>query len=199
MNVLRAGSIVMGCAFVCAAVQAQAQSPVRVRGQITGVEAQALAVKSREGRDLVLKLTDATTVSITRAVRFEDVKDGDFLGATTKRDAAGNEVAVELHFLPATANAGQSAWDLAPNSKMTNAIVRAKVVQAGNREITVEFPGGSQKILVPDGTPIVRAVPGTRADLVAGEYVFAAAQAGTDGALTALRVQVSKDGVRPPQ
>lgn len=35
--------------------------------------------------------------------------------------------------------------------------------------------------------------------LVVGEYVFAAAQAGGDGALTAQRVQVSKDGVRPPQ
>ena len=45
----------------------------------------------------------------------------------------------------------------------------------------------------------MRAVPGTRADLVLGEYVFIGAQAAADGALTAARVQVSKDGVRPPQ
>jgi hypothetical protein len=32
-----------------------------------------------------------------------------------------------------------------------------------------------------------------------GEYVFVSAQAAGDGALTALRIQVSKDGVRPPQ
>lgn len=176
-----------------------AQSPVRVRGQITAVTAQGLTVKSRDGRDLTLVLPESATVSVTKPVRFEEIKDGDFLGATTKRDASGNEVAVELHYLPPTANAGQSAWDLAPNSKMTNAIVQAKVVQAGNHEITVQYPGGRQRILVPDGTPVVRAVPGTRADLVAGEYVFAAAQAGSDGALTVVRIQVSKDGVRPPQ
>lgn len=184
-------------AFACAI--AWAQAPVRVRGQITAVAPASLAVKSRDGRDLTLALPENVAVSVTKAVRFEEIKDGDFLGATTKRDASGNEVAVELHYLPPTANSGQSTWDLAPNAKMTNAIVRAKVVGAGNREITVAFPGGSQRILVPEGTPIVRAVPGTRADLVAGEYVFAAAQAGADGALVAQRVQVSKDGVRPPQ
>lgn len=186
-----AASLVCGTCF--------AQSNVRVRGQIMAVSAQGITVKSRDGKDLALALPEAATVSVTRAVRFEEIKDGDFLGATTKRDASGNEVAVELHYLPPTANAGQSAWDLAPNSKMTNAIVQAKVVGAGNREITVQYPGGTQRILVPEGTPIVRAVPGTRADLAVGEYVFAAAQASGDGTLTAQRVQVSKDGVRPPQ
>jgi len=45
----------------------------------------------------------------------------------------------------------------------------------------------------------VRAVPGTRADLVVGEYVFIGAQAAPDGKLRAPRIQVSKDGVKPPQ
>jgi len=45
----------------------------------------------------------------------------------------------------------------------------------------------------------VRAAPGVRADLVVGEYVFTVAQAAADGTLSAARVQVSKDGVRPPQ
>jgi hypothetical protein len=45
----------------------------------------------------------------------------------------------------------------------------------------------------------VRTVPGTRADLLPGEYVFVSGQSAGDGSLTALRVQVSKDGVRPPQ
>ena len=46
---------------------------------------------------------------------------------------------------------------------------------------------------------LVRAVPGARADLVVGEYVFSVAQGAADGTLNATRVQVSKDGVRPPQ
>ena len=52
-----------------------AQSNVRVRGQITAVTAQGITVKSRDGRDLALALPDAATVSVTRAVRFEEIKD----------------------------------------------------------------------------------------------------------------------------
>jgi hypothetical protein len=52
--------------------------------------------------------------------------------------------------------------------------------------------------LVPEGVPIVRAVPGSRSDLAVGGYVFVAAQAFPDGKMTALRIQVSKDGVKPP-
>jgi len=44
----------------------------------------------------------------------------------------------------------------------------------------------------------VRNVPGARSDLRAGEYVFAAVQTAPDGTMTAPRIQVSKDGVKPP-
>ena len=192
----------IACAlFTCLALVAAAgaQTSVRVRGTITAVDAASLSVKSRDGRDLKLALPENATVAVAKAVRFDEIKDGDFLGATTKPGPNGTEVAIELHYLPTTVNPGQSAWDLEPNSKMTNAIVQAKVVGTGSHEITVQFPGGTQKIVVPEGIPIVRTVPGTRADLKAGEYVFAAAQGAGDGALTALRIQVSKDGVRPPQ
>jgi hypothetical protein len=55
-----------------------------------------------------------------------------------------------------------------------------------------------QQILVPDGVPIVRAVPGNRADLKPGEYIWTGAQVAPDGKITASRIQVSKDGVKPP-
>ena len=48
---------------------------------------------------------------------------------------------------------------------MTNANVSAKVVGTGNRELLLQFPGGTQKVVVPDGVPIVRTVPGSRSDL----------------------------------
>ena len=178
---------------------AGAQTNVRIRGTITAVDATTLSVKSRDGRDLKLALPENATVAVAKPVRFDEIKDGDYLGATTKAGPNGTEVAIELHYLPPTVNAGQTAWDLEPNSKMTNAIVQAKVVGTGNHEITVQYPGGTQKIVVPDGIPIVRTVPGARADLKPGEYVFTSAQSAGDGTLTALRLQVSKDGVRPPQ
>jgi len=82
---------------------------------------------------------------------------------------------------------------------MTNANVAAVVTASGGHELTLEYKGGSQKILVPEGTPIVITVPADRSLLVPGTYVLLAAQVASDGTMTALRIQASKDGVRPPQ
>jgi hypothetical protein len=178
---------------------AHAQTNVRIRGTITAVDATTLSVKSREGRDLTLLLPDSATVAVARAVAFADLKDGDYIGTTTKAGPDGIEVAIEVHYLAPTVAPGQGPWDLVPNSRMTNARVQGKVAGAAQHELTLQVGSGTQKIVVPDGTPIVRTVPGTRADLKTGEYVFVSGPASSDGALTALRIQVSKDGVRPPQ
>jgi hypothetical protein len=81
---------------------------------------------------------------------------------------------------------------------MTNANVASVVKSAGGNELRLEYKDGSQKILVPDGTPIVDFVPGDRSLLVPGATSYAAAQA-ADGKITTGGVAVSKDGVKPPQ
>jgi hypothetical protein len=177
---------------------AEAQTNVRIRGTITAIEGNLLSVKSRDGRDLLLQLADNLTVAVAKAARFEDIKPGDYLGSATKPGPDGTLVALEVHYLAPTVAEGQTPWDLAPDSTMTNARVGA-VQSAGRRELTLQYKDGAQRILVPEDAPIVRAVPGTRADLVVGEYVFIAAQAAPDGALSAARIPVSKDGVKPPQ
>jgi hypothetical protein len=186
-------------AIVLAASAAQAQTSVRIRGTITAINGNVMSVKARDGTDLQLALPDNVAVGVAKAVRFEDIKEGDYVGATTKPGPNGADVAIEVHYLAPTTPPGQLAWDLSPGSRMTNANVSAKVVGIGNHELTLQFPGGTQKIVVPDGIPLVRAVPGTRADLVPGEYIFTVAQSANDGTLNASRIQVSKDGVRPPQ
>jgi len=186
--------------IVLFASPAQAQTSVRVRGTIAAVDGKVLSVKSREGRDLKIELADNLTVAVAKAWRFDDIKQGDYVGATTTPGPNGTQVAVEVHALAPTVPEGQGPWDLQPGSTMTNANVTSSMVSGtGNRELTLQYKGSTQKIVVPEGVPIVRAVPGSRSDLVAGEYVFIGAQAGTDGALTAARIQVSKDGVKPPQ
>jgi hypothetical protein len=185
-------------AFALAAA-ADAQTNVRIRGTITAVDAKTLSVKTRDGWDVQLVLPESVAVSVATAVKFADLKDGDFVGTTTKAGPSGTEVATEVHYLAPTTQPGQLAWDIEPNTKMTNANVAGTVVGASGRELTLQWAGGTQKVVVPEGVPIVRAVPGARGDLKVGEYIFTVAQSGGDGGLTAPRIQVSKDGVRPPQ
>ena len=44
--------------------------------------------------------------------------------------------------------------------------------ERGGNEITLNYEGGSQKVLVPPGTPIVAFDPGSRADLKRGEWIW---------------------------
>ncbi len=185
--------------IVLAVSAAQAQTSVRVRGTITGIDGKVLSVKSRDGKDLRIDLADNVAVAVAKTIRFEDIKKGDYVGATTLPGPNGTHVAVEVHYLAPTTPEGQLAWDLQPGSTMTNANVESMVTATGNRELTLRFKDTTQKIVVPETAALVRAVPGTRADLVVGEYVFIVAQAAADGTLSAARVQVSKDGVKPPQ
>ena len=172
---------------------------VRVRGTITGLDGNVLSVKSRDGRDLKIQLADNVAVAVAKAIKFEDIKQGDYLGVTTLQTQGGALRAIEVHYLAPTVPEGHIPWDLEPGSMMTNANVEAIAQSTGARQLLLRYKDGRQAIAVPDDVPLVRAVPGTRTDLAVGEYVFIGAQSAPDGTLSAARVQVSKDGVKPPQ
>jgi hypothetical protein len=178
---------------------ADAQTSLRVRGTIASIDGDVLSVKARDGSDLKLQLPDNVAVAVAKAYKFEDIKRGDYVGATTVLGADGTLMALEVHYIPPTVPEGHGPWDLQPGSMMTNANVDAIVTATGKRQLTLQYKDGRQTIRVPDSAPIVRAVPGARTDLVPGEYIFAAVQVAADGKMTAPRIQVSKGGVRPPQ
>ena len=190
-------------AFVSTPPEAQAATPMRIRGTITALEGNLLSVKSRDGKDLKINLADNLTVSGTKAITMADIKPGDYVGSTTMKRPDGALVALEVHLFPAALRGvvpeGHMPWDLEPGSMMTNATLVAAVQAAGGREITLQYKDGSQKILVPEGTPMATSVPGDRSLLVPGAYVFMVAQVAPDGKISAARIQASKDGVKPPQ
>jgi len=186
-------------AGLCIAGAADAQTTTRLRGTITTIDGNMMSVKSREGKDLNVLIPDNVVVAVAKPIRFEDIKQGDYVGATTMAKPDGTLTAVEVHYLAPTVPEGQGPWDLQPGSTMTNAKVSSIVVVADRRELTLQYKDGTAKMHVPENAPIVRAVPGARSDLRPGEYIFAAVQTAPDGTMTAPRVQVSKDGVKPPQ
>ena len=182
-------------------VTAGAQSTLRIRGTIAGVEGNVLSVTSRDGKALKIQLADNVTVSAAKAVALADIKPGDFVGPASRMGADGKLVAISLQLFPAALRGvvpeGHGPWDLEPGSMMTNATVAALVQASGGGELTLQYKGGSQTILVPEGVPIFTTVPGDRSLLVPGAYIVTSARVGADGTLSSARVAVSKDGVRP--
>lgn len=198
----RLHTLIFCSTLAVASIPAAAQSTIRVRGAITAFDGQVLAVKTREGTALRITLADKASVATMRALTLADIRPGDGIGTSaTKRDD-GALVALEIHKFPAergVPNEGQRPWDLEPGATMTNAAVGGIVNAADGQALTLTFNGVTQKLIVPPGTPIVMAVAADRSALKTGEYVFLAAQKGADGRLTTSRVQVSRDGVKPPQ
>jgi hypothetical protein len=189
-------------ALALASAVAHAQSPTRVRGTITAFDGNVLSVKSREGKDLKIELAKNAAVAYMKAVKLADIKPGTALGTSAVKRPDGKLLARELHVFPADRaipNEGHRPWDLEPNSTMTNAKVSSIVQANDGRELTLSYKDGTQKIVVPDNIPIVMAVEADRSYLKPGEYAYIAVAADAGGKLTATRVQVSKDGVKPPQ
>ena len=182
--------------LLCSSVAAFAQAPTRVRGTITSLDGDMLSVKSRDGRDLKIQLAPDLGVTTAKSASLAELKDK-YVGVTAI-SKEGRLVALEVHAIPPQAPAGHMPWDLQPGSTMTNANLEGIAQASGGNEITMNWKGGSQKILVPPGTPIVAFVPGSRADLKRGETIWTSARQEADGKLLSQRINVSKDGVKPP-
>lgn len=195
----KSGLFVAAGACLLASAVAIAQPPTRVRGTVTSLDGDVLSVKTRDGRDLKIHLAPNFAVSAAKAVPLSAFGPGSYVGSTAKKNAQGELVASEVHRLPPTAPSGHTPWDTAPGDTMTNANVAKVVKSAGGNQLTLEYKGGSQTILVPNGTPIVDFEPGDRSLLVPGATVFLVAATAADGKLTAPRVAVSKGGAKPPQ
>lgn len=199
MNRLRVAASLS--AFVMWSAAVEAQAPSRVRGTITAIDGNVLSVKSREGQDLRIDLAPNATFAYVKRVNPADIKPGTPLGTTTVIGPDGKLVARELHlFTPdrPIPNEGQRPSDLEPESTMTNARVTAVVEANRGRELTLTFKGSQQQVIVPPDIPIVTSVESDRSLIVVGEYALISVTAAADGKLTATRLQITKDGVRPP-
>jgi hypothetical protein len=126
---------------------------------------------------------------------------GSFIGTAAVPQADGRLKAQEVHILPEAmrgAGEGHRAWDLTPDSTMTNATVEGAVSDVAGRVLTLSYPGGKQELVVPPGTPIVTLAPGDASLLKPGNHVFLGATQSPDGNLSASRITVGKDGLVPP-
>jgi hypothetical protein len=178
---------------------AQAPGPAtNIRGTVSAFDGKTIAVTTRDGKAVDVLLPEAVPVNGTQAFSLADLKPGMVLGVTTvKRD--GQTIAIDIRPISPTARLGLSPFDLQPESTMTNATLEGQVVSSSGGELTLNHGAGPVKVLVPPGTPMSQSAPGSRADIKPGETIFIAARPDAEGRLTAARVQVSTNGVKPTQ
>lgn len=169
---------------------AGAQTPTQVRGTVATFDGKTVAVKSNDGKTVNVQIDEKTEIVFTQPIKVTEIKSGDFLGITSDKKDDGSLLAFEIRRFPKPVNPGHRPYSGRSDQTMTNATVSVIVQSSNNREITVTYEGGAQKITVPENASISMLVPGTRSQLVANAPVFATAIP-ADGNLVVRRIQVS--------
>ncbi len=189
---------------IATSLSAIAQQPptVRIRGTIESVDGATLMIKSREGADMKVRLTDNATVFGVTKTALSEIKEGSYIGVTAMPEPDGTQKAVAVHIFPENqrgAAEGFRPWDQRAGSTMTNATVAQTVKGTDGQNILVKYKDGEKKVVVPEGTPVVTFVAGDKSELKPGAKViiFSAAKK-DDGTLEAARVNVGRDGITPP-
>jgi hypothetical protein len=181
---------------------AQDSPPVRVRGTIERIEGSNFVVKVRDGSELKITLAENAMIVALVKASVAEIKPGSFVGITGMPQPDGSQRAVEVHIFPEAMRGtgeGHYAWDLRPQSTMTNGNVEESIAGTDGQSLRIKYKDGEKKIVVTPETDIVVYMPGDKGELKPGTKIFiAAARKQPDGTLVAPRVNVGRGGIAPP-
>src|SRR3954466_15672566 len=197
----RVGVAAFVACIVTSSARAQQTPTVRIRGTIESVDGTTLGVKTREGNDVKVKMTDDVAVFAVVKTSLSEIKDGSYIGVTGLPQPDGTQKAIAVHIFPENqrgAAEGFRPWDRQPNSTMTNATVAQTVKGTDGQNITVKYKDGEKKVVVPPETPIVTFVASDKSEVKAGSNIIIFGAVKKDDVLGATRVNVGRDGIPPP-
>jgi hypothetical protein len=123
------------CSF---ALPAFAQETMRIRGTVERIEGPVFVVKTREGSELKLTVTDSPLLVVIIPGRMSDIKPGMFVGSAGMMQEDGSQKAIEVHPNLCGTGEGHYDWDLLPKSKMTNGNVEQAVTGADGPVLSVK-------------------------------------------------------------
>ena len=203
---LRSGALAaaMALAATIAAAPAYAESApsVRLRGDLVKFEGDVIDMKTRDGAAVTVKLAPNGGVTELRKAELGEITAGTYIGVTALPQKDGTLKAIAIHIFPAAMKGtgeGHRAWDLAPDTTMTNATVDGEVTKGASPTLKVKYKDGEKTVMVVPETSIVAMGPGTPAMLKPGAHILIfSATKGADGVLSTMRVVVGKDGLVPP-
>ena len=187
-------------AAACGISAAQDNAPVHLRGTVAAFAAPDLVIQERDGRTIPLILPPTTGIAEVLPSDITTIQPGSYVGAAALASADGRLQALEVVVFPEVARGsgeGHFQWDLQPESSMTNATVTDLTRSSAGRTLTLRYRDGQQKVLVPDGVPVVTLGPGNDSLIVPGAKVFIVAEPQGDQ-LVVRRLLIGRKGLRPP-
>ena len=192
----------LSLALICIAPPASAaDDTVRIRGTIERVEGPVYVVKSRDGAELKLTVTDNPLFVAIAPSTMADIKPGMFVGSAGTMQPDGTQKAIEVHIFPESMRGtgeGHYDWDLKPQTKMTNGNVEQTVAGVDGPLLSVKYKDGEKKLVVTPETVVVTYVPGNKEDLKPGTRIFVgAAKKQPDGTLQTPRITYGRNGAGP--
>jgi hypothetical protein len=190
----------LGFTLICLALPVSAQEITRIRGTIDRIEGPVYVIKSRDGTELKLTLTDNPLFVAIAPATVADIKPGMFVGSAGMMQPDGTQKAIEVHIFPESMRGtgeGHYDWDLKPASKMTNGNVEQTVAGVDGPVLSVKYKGGEKKLMVTPETVVVTYVPGNKDEVKPGTKVFVAAKKQADGTYQAPRITYGKNGAGP--
>jgi hypothetical protein len=187
---------------LASAAWAQQPPTVRIRGTIESIDGPMLMIKTREGTDVKVKMTDDMSVIGIAKTSLSEIKQGSYIGVSAMPQPDGSQKAIAVHIFPEAmrgAAEGFRPWDLRPNSTMTNATVAETVAGVDGQVIQVKYKDGEKKVVVPPDASIVAFVSGDKSEVKPGaKIIIFGAMKKDDGSLETNRIGVGRDGIAPP-
>jgi hypothetical protein len=188
----------------------QAAEPQHLRGQITKVEDPSFTVKTRAGKSVQIRVSDATTMIGLSKGSFSNVDLGTYVGAVAVRlneyspivrdSAVWLHKGFELRIIDEELRGialGHRKWDLTPDSIISQGWVDDIEV----RVISIKWGPtdyDETDVEVPRDVPVLRMSLGDKSLIREGAYVMVGANLAADGKYEAAFVFVGKDGIVPP-
>ncbi|WP_315704868.1 MULTISPECIES: hypothetical protein [unclassified Bradyrhizobium] len=198
---MKSGLAALALGLVSTLALAQQPSTVRIRGQIEAIDGPVLAIKTRDGNEVKVRMTDDVAVFAVVKTSLAEINDGSYIGVTGMPQPDGTQKAIAVHIFPENqrgAAEGFRPWDRQPNSTMTNATVAQTVKGTDGQNILVKYKDGEKKVVVPPGTPIVTFVASDKSEVKVGAQIIIFGATKKDDMLEANRVNVGRDGITPP-
>ena len=193
-------------AALLAAAPALAQAPAApagpqiLRGTITAVAADAVSLKTKDGKVVWVGLSKDWSAAVLKPITAADIQEGSFIGTAEMPQEDGSGRSLEVHVFPPGVKMGEGhyGWDLKKGSMMTNGTVGKVVASKHGRELDVSYSTGARHIVVPAKVPIVQINPGERSLIQTGVKVFLIAAPTPNGGLATNALAVGEKGKAPP-